>query len=117
MLLMVEKGIRAGIYHAVYQQVQAYNKYMKVYDKNKESLYLKYQDVINLYGWPMSQMLPLGCSKQIDETSRFNENFIKNYNDDSDEGYFLEYFLVVQKKLLLRIDLTFTMIYLSYLKE
>ena len=116
MLLMVEKGIRGGIYHAVYQQVKAYNKYMKVYDKNKESSYLKYQDVINLYGWPMSQMLPLGCSKQIDKTSRFNENFTKNYNDDSEEGYFLEYFLVVQKKLLLRIDLTFTMIYLSYLK-
>ena len=38
----------------------------------------------------MSQMLPLGGSKWIDETPRSNENFIKSYNDDTDEGYFLE---------------------------
>ena len=24
------------------------------------------------------------------DTSQFNENFIKNYNEESDEGYFLE---------------------------
>ena len=28
---------------------------MKDYDKNKESLYLKYWDVNNLYRWTMSQ--------------------------------------------------------------
>ena len=63
---------------------------MKVYDKNKESSYLNYWDVINLYGWAMSQILPLGGSKWIDETSQSNENCIKNYNDATDEGYFLE---------------------------
>ena len=63
---------------------------MKVYDKNKESSYLNYWDVINLYGWAMSQILPLGGSKWIDETSQSNENFIKSYNDATDEGYFLE---------------------------
>ena len=31
---------------------------MKNYDKNKESLYLKYWDINNLYGWGMSQKLP-----------------------------------------------------------
>ena len=40
MLLMVEKGIRGGIHHAVHQYGKANNKYMKDYDKNKESSYL-----------------------------------------------------------------------------
>ena len=33
------------------------NKYMKDYDKNKESPYLQYWDVNNLYGRGMSQKL------------------------------------------------------------
>ena len=35
MLLMVKKGIRRGIFHAIHL-------YIKDYDKNKESSYLKY---------------------------------------------------------------------------
>ena len=31
---------------------------MKDYDKNKESPYIKYLDVNNLFGWAMSQKLP-----------------------------------------------------------
>ena len=37
-LLMVEKGIRAGICNVIYWYARANNKYMKNYDKNKESL-------------------------------------------------------------------------------
>ena len=50
MLLMVEKGIRGGIH----RYANANNEYMKDYDKNKESPYLKYWDANNLYGWTMS---------------------------------------------------------------
>ena len=32
---------------------------MKDYDKNKESSYLKYWHLNNLYGWSMSQNLPV----------------------------------------------------------
>ena len=35
MLLMLEKVIRGGMYHAIYQHLKANNKYMKDYDKNK----------------------------------------------------------------------------------
>ena len=49
MLLMVE-GIRGGSRHAIHQYPKAYDKYMKDYDENRESLYLKYCNVNNLYG-------------------------------------------------------------------
>ena len=42
MLLMVEKGIRGGICHSIYRYAKANNKYMKDYDKNKESSCLQY---------------------------------------------------------------------------
>ena len=42
MLLIVEKSIREGICHAIHLYIEANNKYMKDYDKNKESSYLKY---------------------------------------------------------------------------
>ena len=50
-ILMVEKDIRGEICHAIYRYAKINNKYMKDYNKNKESPYLKYWDVNNLYGW------------------------------------------------------------------
>ena len=63
---------------------------MKDYDKNKESSYLQYWDVNNLYGWAMSQKRPVNNFEWLENTSQFNEDFIKNYNEESDKGYFLE---------------------------
>ena len=57
MLLMVEKGIRGEICHAIQKYVKANNKYMKNYDKNKESSYIQYLDASSLYGWAMSQKM------------------------------------------------------------
>ena len=47
---MVEKGIRGGMCHSIHRHVKANNKYMKYYDKNKESSYIQYWDTNNLYG-------------------------------------------------------------------
>ena len=59
MLFTVERAIRGGICHAIYQYAKANNKYMKDYDKHKEPSYLKYLVVNNLFEWAMSQKLPL----------------------------------------------------------
>ena len=90
MLLMVEKGIRVGICYSIYLYPKANSKYMNDYDKNKELSYLQYQDINNLYGWAISQKLPGNNFEQIEDVSEFNEDFIKNYNEGSDERYFLE---------------------------
>ena len=63
---------------------------MKDYDKYKESSYLQYLHVNNLYGCTMLEKLPVNNFELIQDTSRFNEDFIKNHNEESDEGCFLE---------------------------
>ena len=90
MLLMVEKGTRGGICHAIHRYAKANNKYMKNYDKNIESSYLMYLDANNLYGWAMSQKLPVDGFKWIKKLSEFDERFIKNYDENNDKGYILE---------------------------
>ena len=90
MLLMVEKEIRGGICHSVHRYAKANNKYMKNYDKNKESLYLIYEDYNNLYGEAMSQNLPVDSFEWVEDLSVIDEDFIKNYDEDSDVGYIIE---------------------------
>ena len=40
MLLMVAKGNKGGTSHGIHRYAKAKNRYMKDYDKNKESSYL-----------------------------------------------------------------------------
>ena len=54
-LLMLEKGIRGGICHAIHRYAKANNKYMKNYIE--EESFLQYLVDNNSYGWPMSQKL------------------------------------------------------------
>ena len=63
MLLMVEKGTRGGICQAIHRHAKANNKYMKNYNKDVISSYLMYLDANNLYGWAMSQKLPVNGFK------------------------------------------------------
>ena len=89
MLLMVEKVLKEEYVILFIDMQKLIKKYMKDYDKNKESSYLQYWDVKNLYGWAMPQNLTVNNFEWIEDTSQFNKNFIKNYNEESDEGYFL----------------------------
>ena len=42
---------------------------MTDYNKNKESSYIQYWDVNNLYGWTMLQNLPVKNFRWIEDTS------------------------------------------------
>ena len=43
-----------------------------------------------LQGCAFSEKLSLGNFQWVEETSQFSKDFLKSYNDDSDEGYFFE---------------------------
>ena len=109
MLLMVEKGLRGGICQEAHSYAKASNKYMKNYDKDIISSYVTYLDANNLYGWTMFKKLPINGFKWVKTLSRFNERFIKNYNENSDIGYFLEVDIDYLKELFnLQNDLPFS---------
>ena len=63
---------------------------MKGYDKNIESSYVQYWGVNNLYDLAMSQNLPVNNFEWIKDIPQFNEDFIKNNNNQNDKGYFFE---------------------------
>ena len=90
MLLMLEEGIAGGICHSVFRYAKANNKYMKDYDKNKESSFLIYTDYNNLYGKAISEKLPVDGFEWVDDISEIDENFIKNYDEDSNVGSFIK---------------------------
>ena len=54
---------------------------MKNYDKYKESSYIQYLDTNNFYGRAMSQKLPVDSFKLKKNMLKFNEDFIKNYDE------------------------------------
>ena len=60
---------------------------MKNYDKDTESSHLEYSDANNLYGWTMSQKLPVNGFEWVAELSQFKEDSIKNFDEDSNKVY------------------------------
>ena len=77
---------------------------MKGYDKNKESPYLQYWNVNNLYVWAVSQKLPVNNFEWIKDSSQFNEDFMN--------GTFLKLMFNIFKNYM-----NFIVIYYFYQKE
>ena len=85
---------------------------MKNYDKNNERSYIEYLDANNLYGWAMSQKLPVNGFEWVKNLSKFNANFIKNLMKIVIQDNFLKQILIIRKNYLI-----FIKIYHFYLKE
>ena len=90
MLLMVEKGTRGGLCHVINRYAKANNKYMKNYDKSIKSSYLMYLDAKNFLSQKQCLKNFLNGFEWVEDLSQFKEDFIKNYDEDSNKGYFLE---------------------------
>ena len=80
---MLEKAIRELEVEYVMQYIgiQTNNKYMKNYCKNM------YLDASNLRGQAMSQKLFVNGFKQKENVSKFDEDYIKNYDKGSGKGH------------------------------
>lgn len=58
--MFLERGTRGGISTITHRYARANNKYLKDYDPEQPSIFNIYYDANNLYGWAMSQPLPIG---------------------------------------------------------
>ena len=85
---MIGKGIRGGICQSIFRHAKANNKYMIDYDEKEVSSFLIYADYDNLYGKAMSEKFP--GFEWVEDISEIDENFINNYDEDSNVGYFIE---------------------------
>ena len=72
---------------------------MKKFNKDNESSYIMYWDTSNMYGWAMSQKLPVDGFKLKKNTSKINEKFIKKYDEDIDKRYMREVDVEYPKRL------------------
>ena len=65
---------------------------MNNYNRDIKTSYITYLDANNLCRWAMAQKLPVNGFKWVEKEnlSEFNEDFIRNYYENCDEGYFLE---------------------------
>ena len=95
----VESGIRGGISTITHRYAKANNKYMKTYNKAVKSSYINYLDANNLYGYAMTQNLPVSDFKFAKDVSKFTEKNIMTVSDKSDKGFILEVDLEYPKEL------------------
>jgi len=96
MLLMFEKGIRGGVSMILKRYAKANNNYMKDFNLEEESKFIQYLDANNLYGWAISQPLPVSNFKWM--TDSHLENW-REISSQEGRGCILEVDLEYPKEL------------------
>ncbi|MFM2392193.1 MAG: hypothetical protein RLZZ546_170 [Bacteroidota bacterium] len=85
MYLFIEQGKRGGVSVISTKYAKANNPYCLEYNKDKERVDL---DANNLYGWAMSQYLPVDGYKW--NTDTWTVDKIMELGDENDKGYFFK---------------------------
>ena len=89
MYLFVEKIMRGGIYYIVKRFSKSKNKYRNSDNDKNPSKYIMYLDANNLYGWTMSQYLPYGGFKSLNQ-KEIDKFCINSTGENSSYRYILE---------------------------
>ena len=67
MHLFIEQGLRGGISTITHRHAKANNKDVPDYDPSQPSSHVTYLDANNLYGWAMSQALPVDGFRWLED--------------------------------------------------
>lgn len=86
---LIQKGIRGGICMCSTRHAKANNKYMNAYDPSKPSSYIVYIDCNNLYGYSMSQTLPVSDFRFLNQIEIKHLDVLQ-VSDDAEFGFILE---------------------------
>ena len=87
--LFIEKGLRGGISMASKRHARANNPLVEGYDPGQPSSHILYLDANNLYSWAMSQYLPTGGFRWVDDCQQLAKT-IAEQPADSPKGYIFE---------------------------
>ena len=91
--LFIEKGLRGGIFYIAKWYAKGNNKYINDYDPEKQSTFISYLDMNNLYGWQwvsmrgliefdvmsISEKKLIGCFLEVD--LKYPDKLHKLHND------------------------------------
>ena len=94
--LFIEKGLRKGISYIAKRYAKGNNKYINDYDPKKQSTFITYLDMNNLYGWAMNEYFPY---KEFNWLKNVDELDVMSINEKSPIGYLLEVDLEYPNKL------------------
>ena len=86
--LFVERGLRGGISMESRRYCKANNPHLSDYTPQEEASYIMYYDANNLYGWAMSQPLPVGNFAWCFVFPTLHQ--IKSWRSNRKIGYILE---------------------------